>query len=87
MTADMPVALVREGLAVLAVVGAPFVGALLVVGLIVGLLQSATQINDPAVGFLPRLVAGVAVSWAVGGWAVERLARFFGAALARMAGQ
>jgi len=45
MTMDLPSALLREGFAMLATGGGPFVGALLVVGLVVGLLQAATQIK------------------------------------------
>ena len=85
MNGDLPTSLLRDGFAVLATVGLPMLGALLVVGLVVGVLQAATQINDPAVGFLPRLVAGLLTSWALGGWAVERLARYFASALAHMA--
>ena len=72
----------REGLAVLAAVGFPVLGALLVMGLIMGVLQSATQIQDPAVGFLPRLVAGGLVVLFMGGWIMERLAKYFAYALA-----
>jgi flagellar biosynthetic protein FliQ len=85
MNGDLPTSLLRDGFAVLATVSLPMLGALLVVGLVVGVLQAATQINDPAVGFLPRLVAGLLTAWAVGGWAVERLARYFASALAHMA--
>jgi len=84
MSTDLPSALLREGFAVLAMVGSPFMGALLVVGLVVGLLQAVTQINDPAIGFLPRLVTIVLVAWFAGGWAVERMAQFVAAALQRM---
>ncbi len=84
MSMDMPSALLREGFAVLAMVGGPFMGALLIVGLVVGLLQAVTQINDPAIGFLPRLVTIVLVAWLAGGWAVERLAQFVTGALQRM---
>jgi flagellar biosynthetic protein FliQ len=56
----------------------------LVVGLVVGLMQAVTQINDSAIGFLPRLVALVLVCWFAGGWAVERLAQYLAAALQRM---
>jgi len=85
MSIDLPSALLREGFALLATVGGPFVGALLVVGLVVGLLQAATQINDPAVGFLPRVMVAVLVAWFAGGWAVERMAQFLAGALQRMA--
>ena len=84
MSPELPVALLREGFTVLATVGGPFMGALVVVGLVVGLIQAATQINDPAVGFLPRLVTAVAVAWLAGGWAVERLAHYLSLAFQRM---
>ena len=44
-----------------------------------------TQINDPAVGFLPRLVTSILVAWLVGGWAIERLAKYLVVAFQRMA--
>jgi flagellar biosynthesis protein FliQ len=84
MSAELPSALLREGFAMLAMVGSPFMGALLAVGLVVGLLQAATQINDPAVGFLPRLMAALLVAWFAGGWAVERMAQFLAGAMQRM---
>jgi len=84
MSLDLPSALLREGFAMLAIVGGPFVGALLLVGLVVGLLQAATQINDPAVGFLPRLLAALLVAWFAGGWAVERMAQYLAGAMERM---
>jgi flagellar biosynthesis protein FliQ len=78
--------LLREGLLVLASVAGPVLGALLSVGLVVGVLQAATQVNDPAVGFLPRAAAGAAVVWLAGSWMAERLSGFLGQALVRMAG-
>jgi flagellar biosynthesis protein FliQ len=86
MTSDLPAGLMREGFGVLAAVGGPFVISLLVVGLVVGLLQAATQINDPAVGFLPRLVTGLLVAYFSGHWVMERLSNYFAAALRSMAG-
>jgi flagellar biosynthetic protein FliQ len=77
MGGELPGHLMREGLGVLASVGGPVLGALLVMGLVMGILQSATQINDPAVGFLPRLIAGGLVVLFMGGWIMERLAKYF----------
>ena len=85
MTGQLPGHLMREGLAVLASVGGPVLGALLVMGLVMGILQSATQINDPAVGFLPRLIAGGLVCLFLGGWIMERLAKYFAHAMERIA--
>jgi flagellar biosynthetic protein FliQ len=82
---ELPGALLREGFLVLASVGGPYVGALLVIGLAVGIFQAATQINDPAVGFLPRLATGVTLAVVLGPWSVDRLAHFLSLAMTRMA--
>jgi len=87
MTPEMPGALFREALLLLASVGGPVFAALLVVGLVLGIIQSATQINDSAVGFLPRAAAGLLVVWAMGGWMLERLAGFFVHAVQVMGGR
>jgi flagellar biosynthesis protein FliQ len=76
MTPDVPGALLRDALLLLASVGGPVFAALLVTGLVLGILQAATQINDSAVGFLPRALAGILVVWALGGWMMQRLAGF-----------
>jgi flagellar biosynthesis protein FliQ len=86
MSTDLPSSLMREGFGVLAAVGGPFVVALLVVGLLVGLLQAATQINDPAVGFLPRMVTGLLVAYFTGPWVLERLSHYLAAAFRGMSG-
>jgi flagellar biosynthetic protein FliQ len=84
MGADLPIALLREGFGVLASVGAPFLLALLAVGLIVGVVQAATQINDSALSFLPKLLTGIAMSWMFGSWAMEHLAQYLIVAFNRM---
>jgi flagellar biosynthesis protein FliQ len=86
MSTDLPSSLMREGFGVLAAVGGPFVISLLVVGLLVGLLQAATQINDPAVGFLPRMITGLLVAYFTGPWVLERLSRYLAAAFRGMSG-
>ena len=68
----------------LATTAGPVIGALLVIGLVVGVFQAATQINDPAVGFLPRFAAALGAVWLLGGWLLERYAGFFAASLQRM---
>jgi flagellar biosynthesis protein FliQ len=86
MSSDLPTSLMREGFGVLAAVGGPFVITLFTVGLLVGILQAATQINDAAVGFLPRLIAGVLVAYFAGHWVMERLAHYLVAAFQGMSG-
>jgi flagellar biosynthesis protein FliQ len=81
----VPSALMREGFVLLASTAGPLIGALLLTGLVVGIMQAATQINDPAVGFLPRLTVALAGAWAIGGWVLEKYAHYFADALQRMA--
>jgi flagellar biosynthetic protein FliQ len=81
---EMPGALTREGFLLLATTCGPIIGALLLVGLAVGVFQAATQINDPAVGFLPRFAAAILAVWLLGGWLLERYSSFFAASLQRM---
>jgi flagellar biosynthesis protein FliQ len=77
--------LFREGMMLLAVVGGPLLGGLLVVGLIVGVLQSATQIQEPSVGAVPRIATVVLLAVFLGPWMVERLAKFLQMSMERMA--
>jgi flagellar biosynthesis protein FliQ len=82
---EMPGALTREAFMLLATTAGPVIGALLVIGLLVGIFQAATQIQDPAVGFLPRFAAAILTVWMFGSWLMERYAGFFATSLARMA--
>jgi flagellar biosynthetic protein FliQ len=84
MNPQIPYALLREGFQVLAVSSAPLFAVLLVAGLLVGILQAATQVNDSAASFLPRLFATLIVLWLFGSWMMERLASYFGSALVQM---
>jgi flagellar biosynthetic protein FliQ len=51
------VAVMREGLLLALLLAAPLLVAALVAGLISGLLAAFTQIQDPAVALVPRVVA------------------------------
>jgi flagellar biosynthetic protein FliQ len=85
MTPELPNALLRQGLLELGITGAPIMGALMLVGLVVGVLQAATQVNDPAVGFLPRFVTGGAVLLGLGNWMLHRMSQLLQLALSDMA--
>jgi type III secretory pathway component EscS len=67
----------REALLVVLVVSAPPLGAALAVGLVVGVLQAATQVQEPSVAVVPRLAAVIA--------ALAVAAPFAGARLLRLA--
>jgi flagellar biosynthesis protein FliQ len=84
VSSDAVAMLFREGMQNTLVAGAPLMIALLVVGLLVGIMQSATQIQEPAVGAVPRLTTVILVAVFLGPWMVERLARFLHMAIERL---
>ena len=61
MDPALPAALLREAFTVLFETGIPFFGALFVVGIAVGVLQAATQINEMTLSFIPKLLVTVGV--------------------------
>ncbi len=76
----------REALLLALLVSAPPLGAALLVGLLVGGLQAATQVQDPAVGVVPRLCAVLGALLAAGPWIGAQLVRFAAACLGLAAG-
>ncbi|MCU0701278.1 MAG: flagellar biosynthetic protein FliQ [Myxococcaceae bacterium] len=85
MSPDALPALFRESLVLLGIVGGPLFGVLLVVSLVVGVLQSVTQVQEPAVGAVPRLLTVVVVVMLSGGWMMERFSAFLRSAIERLA--
>lgn len=61
MTTELVTRVLREGFVLVLFVSAPPLLASLAVGLLVGAFQSATQIQDHAIAFVPKLVAVAAV--------------------------
>ncbi|MBU3560476.1 flagellar biosynthetic protein FliQ [Polynucleobacter sp. MG-Unter2-18] len=53
--------LVYQALRMVAVLAGPILMALLVVGLIIGILQAATSVNESTVAFIPKLIVFAAV--------------------------
>ncbi len=68
--------LTAETLYLVLLVSAPALLASLVVGVVVGLMQAVTQVQEQTLSFVPKLVA-VAITLAVlGGWMSGELVRF-----------
>ena len=67
---------VREGLLLVLLLSAPPLLASLAVGLVVGVVQAATQIHDQALAFVPKLVVVLLVLVAMGPVLGAELVRF-----------
>ena len=61
-------ALVREALMITLLVSAPILGAGLIVGLVISLLQAVTQVQEQTLAFVPKIVAMVLVAVLLLGW-------------------
>lgn len=76
MTADQLVDLWRMALTVIVEVSAPFLLSCLAVGLIVAILQTATQLQESVLTFVPKLAAALVVLALAGHWCLDRLGKF-----------
>jgi type III secretion HrpO family protein len=70
------VALSQQALLLSVAVALPVVGVAALVGLVVSVLQAATQVQDQTLGHLPRLLAVAAVLVGVGPWIGSQIAEF-----------
>ena len=66
----------QQALLLSVAVALPVVGAAAVIGLVVSVVQAATQIQDHTLGHLPRLLVVVAVLVATGPWIGAQIAEF-----------
>jgi flagellar biosynthetic protein FliQ len=58
----------REALWVAVLIAGPLLGIALIVGLIIGIIQAATSINEMTLSFIPKIAALVAVLVVLGSW-------------------
>ncbi len=69
--------ILRQGLWVAVLVSLPILTVALVAGLIVGLFQALTSIQEMTLTFVPKLAAIVAVFWATMGFMSGQLTAYF----------
>jgi flagellar biosynthetic protein FliQ len=67
----------RQGLWAAVTISAPILAVALVAGLIVGLFQALTSIQEMTLTFVPKLLAIVAVFWVSMGFMTETLVALF----------
>ena len=66
MSPELALTELRRGLEVALWVGGPLLLTVLVVGVIVGVVQAATQINEPTIAFVAKAAALTAALFALG---------------------
>jgi len=73
--------LLREALWVAVLISTPLLGAALVTGLAVGLLQALTSIQEMTLTFVPKVLVMLIVFWVTMTTMTTLLSDFFGSAL------
>ncbi|MCK4861314.1 MAG: flagellar biosynthesis protein FliQ [Rhodobacteraceae bacterium] len=67
----------REGLWVALIVALPVLGVALIVGIVIGLFQALTSIQEMTLTFVPKLAAILAVFWLSMGYSGQLLVNFY----------
>lgn len=77
MNQDQLLYLLKETLLTTALVAAPVLLVIMIVGLIVSILQVATQIQEMTLTFIPKLIVSVIVLLVLGSWMINHLRSWF----------
>jgi flagellar biosynthetic protein FliQ len=73
MTPEAVISIGERALIVTSMISAPLLLAALVAGVVIGMLQAATQINEMTLSFIPKLLVLVATIFVTGHWMLQTL--------------
>ena len=76
MTPESVMEFGQHAMYVAMLVSAPLLLTALAVGLLVGVIQAATQINEMTLSFIPKLMAMAVVALVAGPWMLRLLVQF-----------
>ncbi len=76
MTPETVMTIGRHALEVTVLLAMPLLLVILAVGLLVGIFQAATQINEMTLSFIPKLVAMAATLLIAGPWMLAELVSY-----------
>lgn len=76
MTLGEAVALIKQSLITVIMVGGPALIASLVVGILISLFQALTQIHEATLAFVPKILVVFLILIILGGWMLNILVDF-----------
>ena len=74
----------REALIITIMIAGPLLGGILLVGVVIGILQAATSIQEMTLSFIPKLIVVVAILFVLGGWQILTLVEYLQSLLANL---
>ncbi len=76
MTPETVITVSQQALTVATLLAAPLLIGALATGLIIGVLQAATQVNEMTLSFIPKLLALVLTLIIAGPWMLQEITAF-----------
>ena len=76
MTPESVVLIGQEAMKITALMAAPLLGSALVVGLLIGMFQAATQIQEMTLSFIPKLAVMALALIMLGPWMIHLVVNF-----------
>ena len=76
MTPETILTVSQQALTVATLLAAPLLLGALITGVVIGVLQAATQINEMTLSFIPKLLALVVTLVVVGPWMLQEITSF-----------
>ncbi len=76
MNADTVIDLGQQALYVIVMLAAPMLLSALAIGLLIGMFQAATQINEMTLSFIPKLLVLVLSIMVAGPWMLDTILNF-----------
>jgi len=76
MDQSMVLYMAKEAVGAVVLVGGPILGVSLLVGLLVSIFQSMTQIQEQTLSFIPKVIAVIAVLLLLGPWMLSVLTAY-----------
>ncbi|MDH3760601.1 MAG: flagellar biosynthesis protein FliQ [Gammaproteobacteria bacterium] len=76
MTPDMVIDLSQQALYLIAMIAAPMLLSALAIGLLIGMFQAATSINEQTLSFIPKLMVLLLSILIAGPWMLNLLLNF-----------
>lgn len=73
MTPQAVLTISQQALQMMLLISAPLLVVALLVGLVVSILQAATQVNEATLSFIPKLLAMLAVLVIAGPWIIATM--------------
>lgn len=76
MTSQDAISIGTDALILAAKIAGPFLIAVLAIGVLIGLIQSVTQLQEQTLSFVPKLIAAALVIAISGSWMLDELVSF-----------